>query len=181
MNKNYLFIGLGNPDKKYEKNRHNIGSNFVMFLEKEWRGSGWEKNKKCFAEISYVDKKNERIILAKPMIFMNNSGKSVVQLKKFYNVLLKNIFIVQDDSDISLGNFKISYDRRSAGHNGIKSIINYLKSKAFYRIRIGIRPFSKKREKANKLVLKNFTQRENKILEKLFPTILEEINNKTEK
>jgi len=179
MNKNYLLVGLGNPEKKYEKNRHNIGSDFVMFLEKEWRGSGWEKNKKCFAEISYIDKEDKRIILAKPLIFMNNSGKSVVQLKKFYNVPLKNIFIAQDDADINLGNFKISYNRGSAGHNGIKSIINYLKSKTFYRIRIGIRPFSKKREKADKLVLKNFTLQENKTLEKLFPIILEEINNKT--
>jgi len=179
MNKRFLLVGLGNPDKKYEKNRHNIGSDFVMFLEKEWCGSEWKKNKRCFAEISNVDKKEKKIILAKLLVFMNNSGKSVAQLKKFYNVPLKNIFIAQDDSDINLGNFKISYDRGSAGHNGIKSIINYLKSKAFYRIRIGIRPFSKKREKADKLVLKNFTLQENKILEKLFPIILEEINNKT--
>jgi PTH1 family peptidyl-tRNA hydrolase len=180
MNKNYLLIGLGNPDEKYEKNRHNIGSNFVIFLEKEWRGSGWEKNKKCFAEISYVDLKNKRIILAKPLVFMNNSGKSIIQLKKFYNVPLKNVFVAQDDADINLGDFKISYNRGSAGHNGIKSIINYLKSKAFYRIRIGIRPFSKKREKADKLVLKNFTLQENKILEELFPIILEKINDAIE-
>jgi len=104
----------------------------------------------------------------------------VVHLKKFYNVSLKNIFIAQDDADIILGNFKISYDRGSAGHNGIESIINYLKSKTFYRIRIGIRPFSEKREKADKLVLKNFTLQENKILEKLFPIILKKINDKTE-
>ena len=180
MNKKFLLVGLGNPDKKYEKNRHNIGSDFVIFLEKEWRGSGWKNNKKCFAETSYVDKKDKKIILAKPLVFMNNSGKSVVQLKKFYNIPLKNIFVAQDDADINLGNFKISYNRGSAGHNGIKSIINYLKSKAFYRIRIGIRPFSKKREKADRLVLKNFTLQENKILEKLFPIILKEINNKTE-
>lgn len=179
MNKNFLLVGLGNPDKKYEKNRHNIGSNFLMFLAKEWNVSDWEKNKKCFAEISYINKKDKKIILAKPSVFMNNAGKSVIQLKKFYNVPLKNIFIVQDDTDISLGNFKISYDRGSAGHNGIKSIINYLKSKTFYRIRIGVRSSSKKREKADKLVLKNFTPRENKDLEKLFPSILKEINNKT--
>lgn len=179
VNKKFLLVGLGNPDKKYEKNRHNIGSNFVMFLKKEWCGSDWKKNKKCFAEISYVNKDDKKIILAKPLVFMNNSGKSVVQLKKFYNIPLKNIFIAQDDADINLGSFKISYNRGSAGHNGIKSVINHLKSKEFYRIRIGIRPFSKKREKADKIVLKNFTLRENKILKKLFPIILEQINNKT--
>jgi len=179
MNKNFLLVGLGNPDKKYEKNRHNIGFNFLMFLAKEWNVSDWEKNKKCFAEISYINKKNKKIILAKPLVFMNNAGKSVMQLKKFYNVPLKNIFIIQDDTDISLGNFKISYDRGSAGHNGIKSIIHYLKSKTFYRIRIGVRSSSKKREKADKLVLKDFTPRENKDLEELFPFILEKINNKT--
>ena len=179
MNKNFLLVGLGNPDKKYEKNRHNIGSNFLMFLAKEWNVSDWEKNKKCFAEISYINKKDKKIILAKPLVFMNNAGKSVIKLKKFYNVPLKNIFIIQDDTDISLGNFKISYDRGSAGHNGIKSIIHYLKSKTFYRIRIGVRSSSKKREKADKLVLKDFTPRENKDLEELFPFILEKINNKT--
>ena len=110
---------------------------------------------------------------------MNNSGKSINQLKRFYNIPLKNIFVVQDDADINLGDFKISYDRGSAGHNGIKSIIDHLKSKAFYRIRIGIRPFSKTRKKAEDFVLKNFTLQENKILEKLFLVIEEEINDKT--
>ena len=180
MNKNFILVGLGNPDKKYEKNRHNIGRNFIMFLAKKWISSDWKNSKKCFAEISYIDKKDKRLILAKPLVFMNNSGESINQLKKFYNTPLKNIFIAQDDADINLGDFKISYDRGSAGHNGIKSIINHLKSKAFYRIRIGIRPFSKTRKKAEDFVLKNFTLQENKILEKLFPVIEKEINNKME-
>ena len=179
MNKNFLLVGLGNPEKKYEKNRHNIGRNFIIFLAKEWNSSDWEKNKKCFAEISYINKENEKLILAKPLVFMNNSGKSINQLKKFYSIPLKNIFVAQDDADINLGDFKISYDRGSAGHNGIKSIVDHLKSKAFYRIRIGIRPFSKIRKKAKDFVLKNFTLQENKILEKLFLVIEEEIDNKT--
>jgi len=178
MNKNFLLVGLGNPEKKYEKNRHNIGRNFVIFLAKKWSSSDWENNKKCFAEISYINEEDKKIILAKPLVFMNNSGKSIYQLKRFYNIPLKNIFIAQDDADINLGDFKISYNRGSAGHNGVKSIIDYLKSKAFYRIRIGIRPFSKIREKAEDFVLKNFTFQENKILEKLFLIIEEEINNK---
>jgi len=179
MDKNFLLVGLGNPHKKYEKNRHNIGRNFVVFLAKKWNSPNWQKNKKCFAEISYAEKEGKKFILAKPLVFMNNSGKSISQLKKFYNVPLKNIFIAQDDADINLGDFKISYDRGPAGHNGIKSIISYLKSKAFYRIRIGIRPFSKTRKKAEDFVLKNFTLKETKILERLFPIIEEEINNKT--
>jgi len=178
MNKNFLLVGLGNPEKKYEKNRHNIGRNFIIFLAKEWGSSNWENNKKCFAEISCINEKDRKIILAKPLVFMNNSGKSINQLKKFYNISLKNIFIAQDDADINLGDFKISYDRGSAGHNGIKSTIDHLKSKAFYRIRIGIRPFFKTRKKAEDFVLKNFTLQENKILEKLFPIIEEEVNNK---
>jgi len=180
MNKNSLFVGLGNPDKKYEKNRHNIGRNFVIFLAKKWNSSDWENNKKCFAEVSYINKEDKKLILAKPLVFMNNSGKSINQLKRFYNIPLKNIFVAQDDADINLGDFKISYDRGSAGHNGIQSTIDYLKSKAFYRIRIGIRPFFKTRKKAEDFVLKNFTLQENKILERLFPIIEEEINNKTE-
>ena len=179
MNKNFLLVGLGNPEKKYEKNRHNIGRNFIIFLAKELDSSDWENIKKCFAEISYINKENEKLILAKPLVFMNNSGKSINQLKKFYSIPLKNIFVAQDDADINLGDFKISYDRGSAGHNGIKSIVDHLKSKAFYRIRIGIRPFSKTRKKAEDFVLKNFTLQENRILEKLFLVIKEEVNDKT--
>lgn len=173
MIKRILILGLGNPEKKYEKNRHNVGSNFITFLVEKWQSSDWKKNQKCFAEISYINKNGREFLLAKPLVFMNESGKSVSQIKKFYNLSLKNIFIVHDDTDISLGSFKISYNRGSAGHKGIDSIINYLKSKGFYRIRIGTRLPSPKRKKAEELVLKDFTPQENKILEGIFSFIKE--------
>jgi len=178
----FLILGLGNPDKRYLENRHNVGCNFIVFLAEKWQTDlsdkqnlGWKKNQKCFAEFVSLNKENHKFILAKPLVFMNESGKSVNQLKKIYNLSIKNIFIAHDDTDISLGNFKISYNRGSAGHKGVESIINHLKSKAFYRIRIGIRPFSLKRKKAEELVLKNFTPRENGILEKTFSAIEEEL------
>jgi len=214
----FLILGLGNPDKKYLENRHNVGCNFIVFLAKKWQtnlfsstfaspfgselraeplsvnstrnqGSAsrasrflsdkqnpdWKKSQKCFAEFVSLNKENQKFILAKPLVFMNDSGKSVNQLKKFYNLSIENIFIAHDDTDINLGNFKISYNRGSAGHKGVESIIDHLKSKAFYRIRIGIRPFSLERKKAEKLVLKNFTPRENGILEKTFSAIEEEL------
>lgn len=173
----YLLVGLGNPGLKYKKNRHNAGSDLVMFLCQEWHGSPWEKNKKCLAEISSAETENGKIMLAKPTIFMNESGRSVKKLKDFYRIPLKRIFVAQDDTDILLGRFKISYNRGSAGHHGIESIIDHLRSAAFYRIRIGVRPITTCNAKAEKLVLRDFTRAESEKLQKIFPSILEEINN----
>lgn len=175
MIKKFLLVGLGNPNKQYKKTRHNIGHHFLNYLKEQWQTSNWKKNQKCLAELSFLDKKSQKIILAKTLVFMNNSGMSVNNIKKFFNISLKNIYVVQDDTDINLGSFKISYNRGSAGHKGIESIINHLKSKNFYRIRIGIRSPSQQREKAEELVLKNFTPRENKVLKQVFSIIEKEL------
>lgn len=173
--KKFLLAGLGNPDEKYKNTRHNIGYNFLNHLKKQWHLSAWQKDKKYPVEFVNLENKNKKIILAKPLVFMNNSGKVIKYLKQFYKFPMKNIFIIHDDSDISLGKFKISYNRGSAGHKGVESIICHLKSKSFYRIRIGIRPLSLKRKKAEEFVLKNFSPEESKIIEQLFPKIRENL------
>ncbi|MDD5760456.1 MAG: aminoacyl-tRNA hydrolase [Candidatus Pacebacteria bacterium] len=180
-NHQIAIVGLGNPGLSYQKNRHNIGYNFLNYLAKKLGGSEWKINKRCLAQISLTDLNNQKIILAKPTVFMNQSGKTVDLIRKFYNLSSQDIFIAHDDTDIRLGDFKIQYGRGSAGHKGVESIIQHLKSKYFYRLRIGVRPSlypSFPRQKAEKLVLKNFNDEENQKIEKIFP-IIEEALMKT--
>ncbi len=176
-NNSILIIGLGNPGLPYEKNRHNIGHHFIDYLVGEWQGKEWKENKKCLAVINSININNQNIILAKSLAFMNQSGKTLYLLKKFYSLALQNIYVVHDDTDIILGNFKISYGRGSAGHKGIESIIDHFRSKNFNRIRIGVRPLSFKNTRAEKLVLKNLNLQENQIINNILPTIEKQLKN----
>jgi peptidyl-tRNA hydrolase, PTH1 family len=176
-NSSILIISLGNPGLSYKKNRHNIGHHFIDYLTNKWQGDEWKENKKCLATINPININDQKIILAKSLVFMNQSGKALALLRKFYSLILQNIYIVHDDTDISLGNFKISYGRGSAGHKGIESIIEHFRSKNFNRIRIGVRSSFFKNEKAEKLVLKNLSFQENQAIKNIFPIIEEQLKN----
>ena len=168
-----LLIGLGNPGREYKNTYHNVGQIFVDELV------GKEVRFKRTRYFEYVDSKGQ--ILIKNLNFMNQSGGAVVSAKKYFGVKPGEILIIHDDSDIPLGNFKLSFGRGSAGHQGIESIIKTLKTNKFYRLRIGIRPTKKKvglptevrqrRTKAGELVLKKIGARERKILHDLFGTV----------
>jgi len=164
-----LIVGLGNPGKEYENTRHNTGFLFIDALAKQFETPDFEFNKKLQSEISRF-----KIILAKPQTFMNKSGLAVSALIKFYKIKPENILIVHDDIDILWSEFKISFGRSSAGHKGVESIIKSLKTKNFWRLRIGIqpayakatagKPAVKKHIRADKIILKKFTPAETKIL-----------------
>src|SRR3989338_8138966 len=150
MNKIKLIVGLGNPGKEYEHTRHNMGFLFIEILENNF--------------------KNKKIILAKTEVFMNKSGTAVLALIKQLKTKPENVLIVHDDIDILWGDFKFSFGRSSAGHKGVESVIKALKTKNFWRLRIGIQPLQKTRIKADKIILKKFTPDEirefNKIMKK---------------
>jgi peptidyl-tRNA hydrolase, PTH1 family len=114
-----LVVGLGNPGEEYENTRHNAGRILVEILEKKLEG--------------------QKIKFLTPDTFMNNSGKAVAPLIKTKKDL-ENLIVIYDDVDLPLGKIKISFNRSSGGHNGIKSIIKTLKSEEFLRIRIGTAP-----------------------------------------
>lgn len=148
MDKIKLIIGLGNPGKEYEHTRHNVGFLFIEFLEDNF--------------------KNKKIIFKKTGVFMNESGKAVANLLKSHKVKPENILIVHDDIDITWQSFKFSFGRSSAGHKGVETVIKTLKTKNFWRLRIGIQPIRHtqdkpiliKRIKADKVILKKFTEKE---------------------
>ena len=162
----FLIIGLGNPGKKYQATRHNVGFAITEKFAEKNNFPAFELSKKFNALVSEITLKNEKIILALPQTFMNNSGESAFSLSHFYKIYPQNIIIIHDDIDLPLGKIKISLDRGSAGHRGIESIIQKLGTKEFVRIRIGILPDkNKKPEKPEKFVLKKFTKKESELLE----------------
>jgi len=145
MDKIKLIIGLGNPGKEYEYTRHNVGFLFIDELISEVR-------LQKFPEVG--------LRLVKSQNFMNKSGATVLSLIKFYKVKPESVLVVHDDIDILWENFKFSFGRSSAGHKGVESIIKTLKTKNFWRLRIGIQPNTKKHTKADKIILKKFTAKE---------------------
>ena len=155
-----IIIGLGNPGKEYQKTRHNIGFLVLDELSTQFASSdisSWENNKKFQAEVCGVSYNNEKIILVKPQTYMNESGAAVQQICHFYKATLRDIIVVHDDKDIPLGEIKVQVNRGSAGHNGIKSIIEYLGSQDFTRVRVGIRSDNeKKMQDTPKFVLGKF-------------------------
>ncbi len=152
-----LIIGLGNPGQKFQKTRHNLGWLVLDLLQKrlreEYSFSTWKKSNKFKAEVSKGKIKNKKIVLAKPLTFMNLSGQAVKSLASFYKIKPKNLFVVHDDVDIPLGKIRIVKNRGTAGHKGIQSIIRELGTKNFARLRIGIKSGNSKPKNVEKFVL----------------------------
>lgn len=169
-----LIVALGNPDKEYEMTRHNFGFMALDSLA-EKKELNWIKHKQSNSLISKWEEGREKITLAKPLTYMNNSGEAVQALKKFYKVPINRIIVIYDDIDLPFGKIRISKNRSAGGHKGIDSIITHLKSKDFKRIRMGIGP---QKGKAEDFVLKKFSQEEKKQLKEIIDTshlVLEEI------
>jgi PTH1 family peptidyl-tRNA hydrolase len=171
-----LIVGLGNPDEKYKNTRHNIGFRAIDFFQKENNFPSFVFSKKYNAEISEGTVNDEKVILAKPQTFMNNSGRSVKSIFSHNKLPTTNLFILHDDIDLFLNNIKISIDRGAAGHKGVDSIIKELKTKKFVRFRIGIQPKIKKPKNAEKFVLQKFNKEEETILKNIIKKIAEAIN-----
>lgn len=133
-----LIVGLGNPGKEYLKTWHNIGFLALDQIASSFNFEKFKLEKKFQAEIATGEIANQKIILAKPQTYMNNSGLAVGALAKYYKIKLEDIIVIHDDIDLPLGRIKIVNDSSAGGHNGIKSIIQYLKTQQFTRIRIGV-------------------------------------------
>ena len=154
-----LIIGLGNPGPIYENTYHNIGKIFVDYL-------------KNHPELQL----DPGLKILKSKTYMNESGNFVAKIAKQYKAKPEEILIVHDDSDIELGKYKISFKKGTAGHKGIHSIIEKLKTKNFYRLRIGIRP-PKNKDKASDLVLKKIKAQELNTFRSVFQKILEDLTS----
>lgn len=147
-----LIVGLGNPGKEYEKTRHNVG-----FMVLDALHDSWKLNKKFNAEIAETTLNDVKVILAKPLTFMNASGEAVQTIAHFYKINPEDIIVVHDDKDIPLGTVKVQKERGDAGHNGVRSIVEHLKSNAFTRVRVGTASENKRKmQDTTKFVLSRF-------------------------
>ncbi len=172
-----LIVGLGNPGKKYEHTRHNAGFMALDFLHDSFDTAGinaWELSTKFNAYISGLTINGEKILLAKPVTYMNRSGESVALIAHFYKITPADIIVVHDDKDIPLGDIKVQQDRGHAGHNGVRSIIEVIGTQAFTRIRLGIADPKKMHDVAD-FVLKKFGLFEKKKLHLMLTQAVEHI------
>ena len=162
-----LIVGLGNVGKDYDDTRHNVGFKIIDNFAHKQDFPGWTENKsrKC-AETSHT-LGSARVVLCKPTTFMNNSGEAVQAMQQFYKVPNSTTFVIYDEADIDFGQIRMRNGGGSAGHNGVKSLIQHI-GEDFDRIRIGVGPkkpaqmdladfvlqkFSKKQQEDMKLLL----------------------------
>lgn len=134
----YLIVGLGNPEKKYDNTRHNIGFRFIdLFLEKH--GIPLTNYKSKFKSHIYdLEFNKERVILIKPQTYMNLSGEAVRLVANFYKIPMENILIICDDLSLPLAKIRLRQKGSSAGHNGLKDIEKHLGTQEYKRLKIGI-------------------------------------------
>lgn len=137
-----MIVGLGNPGKKYEQTKHNVGFMMVDRLAKKYVAT-FKKNP-FEAEVADFFVNGEKILLVKPQTFMNESGRAVGPLMTYFGIYPEELVVIYDDLDLALGKIRLRQKGSAGGHNGIKSIISHLNTKEFDRIKIGIdRPKAK--------------------------------------
>jgi PTH1 family peptidyl-tRNA hydrolase len=169
-----LVVGLGNPGPQYAKTRHNIGFMVAELLAGRI-GAPFKVHKRSGAEIATGRLGGRSVVLAKPRTFMNESGRQVGPLAKFYSVAPADVIVIHDELDIDFGRLRLKLGGGEGGHNGLRSVANALGTKDFQRVRIGIgRPPGRKDPAA--FVLENFTAAERTEV----PTICEQAADATE-
>lgn len=130
-----MFLGIGNPESEHRNTYHNVGKLFADFLAEKLNMPNFKRPAKNGFEYT----SDGKLIVGKSLVFMNDSGRATREILGYFKKKSQDIVIVQDDSDIQLGEYKISFGRGSAGHRGIESIIATLDANDFWRLRIGIR------------------------------------------
>ncbi|HUD43954.1 MAG TPA: aminoacyl-tRNA hydrolase [Patescibacteria group bacterium] len=155
-----LLVGLGNPGDKYEATRHNLGFMVAEQFLKDYepvRKTTWSRDEKMKSDIVMLDwqpehGETERVILAKPLTYMNNSGMAVNLLSLYYKIKPEDIWIIHDELDLPFGTMKIRSGGAAAGHHGVESIISSLGTDKFWRFRLGIGVTRDKEEVAHHIM-----------------------------
>jgi len=132
-----LIVGLANPGREYQDTRHNAGAWFVEALAQEI-DAHFRLETKLKARLSQVQAEHGALRLAIPTVYMNESGQSLAAILRFYKINAENTLIVHDDIDLPPGSARLKFAGGEGGHNGLRSIVNSIGSKNFYRLRIGV-------------------------------------------
>ncbi len=176
-----LIIGLGNPGEEYENTYHNAGLLALDALKEKLDAGGttpveFKKYKDLFEYAKYGDPENTALV--RPLVFMNESGIALKEAARMAGASPEDIFVMHDDSDLAIGDVKISKGQGAAGHHGVESIVAALHSNDFTRARIGIRPLEEIRDraggkKAGEFVLQKIKTKDAKALSVVFEKIIE--------
>ena len=168
-----LIVGLGNPGHEYENTRHNIGFQLLDYIAKD-KNIQFLRNKfnGKYTELSI---NGEKVILLKPLSYMNLSGSVVEKYVSFYKINVCDILVIQDDLDMNFGRVKIVHNSSSGGHNGIKDIERCLGTKDYARLKIGIA--NDKSINTKDYVLGKFTEEEKNILQSVDKNLVNVIDD----
>lgn len=166
-----IVAGLGNPSKDYQYTYHNIGALFINFLaDSPWRS---------IARKHFVYSHKDGIILIKPTLFMNESGKSMKEVLSYFKAEPASLLVAHDDSDLMWGLYKLTFGQGAAGHKGVESIIQELGTKGFSRLRIGIRTKTRThrgvRQKAGDFVLERIPKKHLAESDRIFLELKKEV------
>ena len=157
-----LVVGLGNPGKEYENTRHNIGYELADMFAKKYNCS-FRTERKFEADIFDIKINGEKVIVAKPLTYMNLSGQAVRPLLAYYKLSVEDLFVIYDDINLDLGKIRFRAKGSDGGHNGVKSIILETKSDKFHRLKVGIGP-QPQFMKSESFVLANFPKESEELL-----------------
>ena len=167
-----LVVGLGNPGKKYEGSRHNVGFQVLDSL-----GLDWQLMTKASALVAKethtrADGKKTTVLYAKPQTFMNLSGAAVLALQQFYKIPTENILVVYDDKDLPIGTVRFRDKGSSGGQNGIGNIITVLGTAQIARVKVGVAPQDADQPLGDtaKYVLNRFSREQ----EELLPEVMDQ-------
>ncbi|WP_328589085.1 aminoacyl-tRNA hydrolase [Sutcliffiella halmapala] len=131
-----VLVGLGNPGRQYEETRHNIGFMVIDELADRWNISLSQSKFKGLYGQGIVN--GEKVLLVKPLTYMNLSGECIRPLLDFYKLDIEDLIVIYDDLDLPVGKLRLRQKGSAGGHNGIKSLIQHLQTQNFNRIRMGI-------------------------------------------
>ena len=168
-----IIVGLGNPGKEYGNTRHNIGFDVIDVLAEEEKISVLEKKHKAIIGKGYIG--GEKVILAKPVTYMNLSGESVRELVDYYKVDEKeDLIVISDDISLDVGQLRVRKKGSAGGHNGLKNIIQHLGHDTFMRVRMGVGEKPTGYDLAD-YVLGHFSKEERKVMDEAAKTAAEAI------
>ena len=157
QNNTILIAGLGNPGKEYDGTRHNIGFECLDNFARMASFDPWMNKKDLKCQLASAQLGDTRVILIKPTTFMNLSGEAVQAVVHFYKIAPDRLLVVHDELDIPFGQVRLRTGGSSAGHNGLKSVIQHL-GEGFGRVRIGIGPKTPEKMDSADFVLKQFSK-----------------------
>ena len=170
----WLLVGLGNPGKEYEGNRHNVGFMVIDAIMEAFPGFGGYKSK-FQGKVSEGRIEGKKAILLKPETYMNKSGESVTKAMQFYKVTAERVMVFHDELDIDFADVRLKQGGGNAGHNGLKSIQSLIGTPDFWRVRIGIgRPAHK--SAVSNYVLSDFSKDEVQKIEDIVSIIGDKVS-----